>query len=189
MVFYGLRPIAWIIIGAVFLYKISVKTGQFGHHSFFYSQFTGRSAFTNAVSGFCFRYFLRGCGRLWCPVAITAALLVGLGFKTFICSRSVLNRKYCTCGFWCDGYSNYRCGTSVWCRYDGNQQMVGRQPPFMVPIVLFWIMAIMDGWRGIKETWPAVVGASSFAIAQYLTSNFVGPELPILRLQLHPWFL
>ena len=57
--------------------------------------------------------------------------------------------------------------------------MVGRQLPFMVPIVLFWIMAIMDGWRGVKETWPAVVvGASSFAIAQYLTSNFVGPELP-----------
>src|SRR5690606_8692714 len=58
-------------------------------------------------------------------------------------------------------------------------QMVGRQLPFMVPIVLFWIMGIMDGWRGIKETWPAViVGGGSFAIAQYLTSNFVGPELP-----------
>ncbi len=56
--------------------------------------------------------------------------------------------------------------------------MVGRQLPFMVPIVLFWIMAIMDGWRGVKETWPAVVvGASSFAIAQYLTSNFVGPKI------------
>ena len=58
-------------------------------------------------------------------------------------------------------------------------QMVGRQLPFMVPIVLFWIMAIMDGWRGVKETWPAViVGGGSFALAQYLTSNFVGPELP-----------
>ena len=46
-------------------------------------------------------------------------------------------------------------------------------------IVLFWIMAIMDGWRGIKETWPAVVVAGgSFAIAQYLSSNFIGPELP-----------
>lgn len=58
-------------------------------------------------------------------------------------------------------------------------QMVGRQLPFLTLIVLFWIMAIMDGWRGVKETWPAVVvGGGSFAIAQYLTSNFIGPELP-----------
>ena len=49
----------------------------------------------------------------------------------------------------------------------------------MTIIVLFWIMAIMDGWRGIKETWPAVVVAGgSFTIAQYLSSNFIGPELP-----------
>ncbi|MFX8953797.1 L-lactate permease, partial [Acinetobacter baumannii] len=58
-------------------------------------------------------------------------------------------------------------------------QMVGRQLPFLTIIVLFWIMAIMDGWRGVKETWPAVlVGGGAFAIAQYLTSNFIGPELP-----------
>ncbi|PZU15747.1 MAG: L-lactate permease, partial [Shinella sp.] len=58
-------------------------------------------------------------------------------------------------------------------------QMAGRQLPFLTIIVLFWIMAIMDGWRGIKETWPAVlIAGGSFAIAQYLTSNFIGPELP-----------
>lgn len=58
-------------------------------------------------------------------------------------------------------------------------QMVGRQLPFLTIIVLFWIMAIMDGWRGIKETWPAVmVAGGSFAIAQYLSANFPGPELP-----------
>ena len=57
--------------------------------------------------------------------------------------------------------------------------MVGRQLPFLTIIVLFWIMAIMDGWRGVKETWPAVmVAGGSFAIAQYLSSNFLGPELP-----------
>jgi L-lactate permease len=57
--------------------------------------------------------------------------------------------------------------------------MVGRQLPFLTIIVLFWIMAIMDGWRGIKETWPAVIVAGgAFAISQYLSSNFLGPELP-----------
>lgn len=58
-------------------------------------------------------------------------------------------------------------------------QMAGRQLPFMTIIVLFWLMAIMDGWRGVKETWPAVlVGGGSFAIVQFLTANYIGPELP-----------
>src|SRR5258707_252667 len=58
-------------------------------------------------------------------------------------------------------------------------QMAGRQLPFMTVLVLFWLMAIMDGWRGVKETWPAVlVGGGSFAVVQFLTANFIGPELP-----------
>lgn len=58
-------------------------------------------------------------------------------------------------------------------------QMAGRQLPFMTILVLFWIMAIMDGWRGVKETWPAVlVGGGSFALVQFLTANYIGPELP-----------
>jgi len=58
-------------------------------------------------------------------------------------------------------------------------QMAGRQLPFMTVIVLFWLMAIMDGWRGVKETWPAVlVGGGSFALMQFLTANYIGPELP-----------
>ncbi|MCP6576707.1 L-lactate permease, partial [Klebsiella pneumoniae] len=53
------------------------------------------------------------------------------------------------------------------------------QLPFIVPIVLVWIMAIMDGWRGVRETFPAiVVGSVSFSAAQFLTSNYIGPELP-----------
>ena len=55
----------------------------------------------------------------------------------------------------------------------------GRQLPFMTVLVLFWLMAIMDGWRGVKETWPAVlVGGGSFAVVQFLTANYIGPELP-----------
>jgi L-lactate permease len=58
-------------------------------------------------------------------------------------------------------------------------QMAGRQLPFLTIIVLFWIMAIMDGWRGVRETWPAVlVSGGTFAVVQYLTSNHLGPELP-----------
>jgi L-lactate permease len=57
--------------------------------------------------------------------------------------------------------------------------MAGRQLPLLSLIVPFWLVAIMDGWRGVKETWPAaLVAGASFAITQYLTSNYIGPELP-----------
>src|SRR5690606_6198661 len=57
--------------------------------------------------------------------------------------------------------------------------MAGRQLPILSVIVPFWLVAMMDGWRGIKETWPAaLVAGVSFAITQYYTSNYIGPELP-----------
>lgn len=66
-------------------------------------------------------------------------------------------------------------------------QMVGRQLPFLTIIVLFWIMAIMDGWRGIKRRPAVIVAGGSFAIAQYLSSNFLGPELPDIISSLVSW--
>ena len=146
--FYGLWPIAWIIIAAVFVYKISVKTGQFDIIRSSILSITPDQRLQMLIVGFCFGAFLEGAAGFGAPVAITAALLVGLGFKPL-----------------------YAAGLCL---------IVNTAPvAFMTIIVLFWIMAIMDGWRGIKETWPAVVVAGgSFAIAQYLSSNFIGPELP-----------
>lgn len=177
--FYGLWPIAWIIIGAVFLYKISVKTGQFDIIRSSILSITEDQRLQMLLVGFAFGTFLEGAAGFGAPVAITAALLVGLGFKPLYAAGLCLIVNTAPVAFGAMGIPIIVAGQVSGVDTMEISQMVGRQLPFMVPIVLFWIMAIMDGWRGIKETWPAViVGAGSFAIAQYLTSNFVGPELP-----------
>lgn len=129
--------------------------------------------------GFAFGTFLEGAAGFGAPVAITAALLVGLGFKPLYAAGLCLIVNTAPVAFGAMGIPIIVAGQVSGVETMEISQMVGRQLPFMVPIVLFWIMAIMDGWRGVKETWPAViVGGGSFALAQYLTSNFVGPELP-----------
>lgn len=177
--FYGLWPIAWIIIGAVFLYKISVKTGQFDIIRSSILSITEDQRLQMLFVGFAFGTFLEGAAGFGAPVAITAALLVGLGFKPLYAAGLCLIVNTAPVAFGAMGIPIIVAGQVSGVDTHEISQMVGRQLPFMVPIILFWIMAIMDGWRGVKETWPAViVGGGSFALAQYLTSNFVGPELP-----------
>ena len=177
--FYGLWPIAWIIIAAVFVYKISVKTGQFDIIRSSILSITPDQRLQMLIVGFCFGAFLEGAAGFGAPVAITAALLVGLGFKPLYAAGLCLIVNTAPVAFGAMGIPILVAGQVTGIDSFEIGQMVGRQLPFMTIIVLFWIMAIMDGWRGIKETWPAVVVAGgSFAIAQYLSSNFIGPELP-----------
>ncbi|MDU6060823.1 MAG: L-lactate permease [Enterobacter sp.] len=157
--FYGLWPIAWIIIAAVFVYKISVKTGQFDIIRSSILSITPDQRLQMLIVGFSFGAFLEGAAGFGAPVAITAALLVGLGFNPLYAAGLCLIVNTAPVAFGAMGIPILVAG-----------QVTGLD---------FWIMAIMDGWRGVKETWPAVmVAGGSFAIAQYLSSNFLGPELP-----------
>ncbi|EBC5729030.1 L-lactate permease [Salmonella enterica] len=187
--FYGLWPIAWIIIAAVFVYKISVKTGQFDIIRSSILSITPDQRLQMLIVGFCFGAFLEGAAGFGAflegaagfgaPVAITAALLVGLGFNPLYAAGLCLIVNTAPVAFGAMGIPILVAGQVTGLDSFEIGQMVGRQLPFLTIIVLFWIMAIMDGWRGVKETWPAVmVAGGSFAIAQYLSSNFIGPELP-----------
>ncbi|WBM69714.1 L-lactate permease [Buttiauxella sp. WJP83] len=177
--FYGLWPIAWIIIAAVFVYKISVKTGQFDIIRSSILSITPDQRLQMLIVGFSFGAFLEGAAGFGAPVAITAALLVGLGFNPLYAAGLCLIVNTAPVAFGAMGIPIIVAGQVTGLDSFEIGQMVGRQLPFLTIIVLFWIMAIMDGWRGIKETWPAVmVAGGSFAIAQYLSSNFLGPELP-----------
>ncbi|HKS33333.1 MAG TPA: L-lactate permease [Enterobacteriaceae bacterium] len=177
--FYGLWPIAWIIIAAVFVYKISVKTGQFDIIRSSILSITPDQRLQMIIVGFCFGAFLEGAAGFGAPVAITAALLVGLGFKPLYAAGLCLIVNTAPVAFGAMGIPILVAGQVTGLDSFEIGQMVGRQLPFLTIIVLFWIMAIMDGWRGVKETWPAVmVAGGSFAIAQFLSSNFIGPELP-----------
>ncbi|WP_312526518.1 L-lactate permease [Comamonas sp.] len=177
--FYGLWPIAWIIVAAVFLYKISVKTGQFDVIRSSILSVTPDQRLQLILVGFCFGAFLEGAAGFGAPVAITAALLVGLGFKPLYAAGLCLIANTAPVAFGAMGIPIIVAGQVSQVDAFAIGQMAGRQLPFMTVLVLFWLMAIMDGWRGVKETWPAVlVGGGSFAIVQFLTANYIGPELP-----------
>ncbi|MGD9423817.1 L-lactate permease [Pantoea sp. NSTU24] len=176
---YGLWPIAWIIIAAVFVYKISVKTGQFDIIRASILSITPDQRLQMLIVGFSFGAFLEGAAGFGAPVAITAALLVGLGFNPLYAAGLCLIVNTAPVAFGAMGIPIIVAGQVTGLDSFAIGQMAGRQLPLLTLIVLFWIMAIMDGWRGVKETWPAVmVAGGSFAIAQFLSSNFLGPELP-----------
>jgi lactate permease len=176
---YGLWPIAWIIVAAVFLYKMTVKAGQFDIIRSSVLSITGDQRIQVLLIGFSFGAFLEGAAGFGAPVAITAALLVGLGFNPLYAAGLCLIANTAPVAFGALGIPTIVAGQVTGIDAFKIGAMTGRQLPFLSVIVPFWLVAMMDGWRGVRETWPAalVVGVS-FAITQYLTSNFMGPELP-----------
>lgn len=176
---YGLWPIAWIIVAAVFLYKITVKTGQFDVIRASVVAITEDQRLQMLMVGFSFGAFLEGAAGFGAPVAITAALLVGLGFNPLYAAGLCLIANTAPVAFGAMGIPMIVAGKVTGLDAFKIGQMAGRQLPLLAMIVPFWIVAIMDGWRGIKECWPAIlVAGGSFAIGVFFTSNFIGPELP-----------
>jgi len=176
---YGLWPIAWIIVAAVFLYKLTVKSGQFEVIRSSVLSITDDQRLQVLLIGFAFGAFLEGAAGFGAPVAITAALLVGLGFNPLYAAGLCLIANTAPVAFGALGIPITVAGQVTGIDPFKIGAMTGRQLPFLSVLVPFWLVAMMDGWRGIKQTWPAaLVAGVSFAITQYLTSNFIGPELP-----------
>jgi L-lactate transport len=176
---YGLWPIAWIIVAAVFLYKLTVKSGQFEVIRSSVLSITDDQRLQVLLIGFCFGAFLEGAAGFGAPVAITAALLVGLGFNPLYAAGLCLIANTAPVAFGALGIPIIVAGqvTGIDAFHIG--AMTGRQLPLLSLFVPFWLVFMMDGVRGVKETWPAaLVAGLSFAVTQYFTSNFIGPELP-----------
>ncbi len=157
---YGLWPIAWIIIAAVFLYKITVKTGQFDIIRASVVSITDDQRLQMLLVGFSFGAFLEGAAGFGAPVAITAALLVGLGFNPLYAAGLCLIANTAPVAFGAMGIPIIVGGQVTGIDPFKIGQMAGRQLPLLSVIVPFWLVAMMDGWRGIKETgrrssWPA----------------------------------
>lgn len=176
---YGLWPIAWIIITAVFLYKITVKTGQFDIIRSSVISITEDQRLQMLLVGFSFGAFLEGAAGFGAPVAITAALLVGLGFNPLYAAGLCLIANTAPVAFGAMGIPIIVAGQVSGLDAYHIGQVAGRQLPILSIIVPFWLVAMMDGMRGIRQTWPAILVAGvSFAITQFITANFIGPELP-----------
>ncbi len=176
---FGLWPIAWIIVTAVFLYKITVKTGQFEIIRASVVSITEDQRLQMLLVGFSFGAFLEGAAGFGAPVAITAALLVGLGFNPLYAAGLCLITNTAPVAFGAMGIPIIVAGQVTGIDAFKIGQMAGHQLPFLSVLVPFWVIMIMDGWRGVRETWPAIlVCGVSFAVTQFLTAHFIGPELP-----------
>ncbi|WP_242269499.1 L-lactate permease [Bacillus cereus group sp. BfR-BA-01408] len=176
---YGLWPIAWIIIMSVFLYKISVKTGQFDVIRASVLSITNDHRLLVILIGFSFGAFLEGAAGFGAPVAITAALLAGLGLNPLYAAGLCLIANTAPVAFGAMGIPITVAGQVTGIDPHKIGQMAGHQLPFLSLFVPFFIVFLMDGVKGIRQTWPALlVAGSSFAITQFITATFLGPELP-----------
>ncbi|WP_297447451.1 L-lactate permease [uncultured Campylobacter sp.] len=175
----GMWPIAWIIIAAIFLYKLSVKSGSFEVIKESVMSITPDHRIQVILIGFCFGSFLEGAVGFGGPVAITAALLVGLGLKPLNAAGLCLIANTAPVAFGAVGIPIIAMSNLVGVEQYEISAMVGRM---LVPLSLsvpFFIVFLMDGVKGVKETFPAVlVAALSFTITQFISSNYLGAELP-----------
>ncbi|PZE20652.1 L-lactate permease [Paenibacillus xerothermodurans] len=176
---YGIIPIAWIIVTAVFLYKLTVKTGQFEIIRTSIVSITEDSRLQLLLIAFCFGAFLEGAAGFGAPVAICAALLIGLGFSPLSAAGLCLLADTAPVAFGSIGIPITAVAGPTGLPVQDISKMVGRQLPFISVFIPLYMVVVMVGWKKTKEVLPAIVVTGvSFALTQFLTSNFLGPELP-----------
>ncbi|MEH6993762.1 L-lactate permease [Neobacillus drentensis] len=176
---YGLTPIGWIIITSVFLYKITVKTGQFDIIRSSVLSITEDRRLQALLIAFSFGAFLEGAAGFGAPVAISAALLVGLGFNPLYAAGLCLIANTAPVAFGAIGIPITAMEGPTGIPAMEISKMVGRQLPFLSVFIPFYLIVMMAGFKKAWEVIPAIlVSGVSFAVTQYLSSNFIGPELP-----------
>jgi len=175
---YGLFPIGWIILNAVFLYSLTVETGQFEIVKRSVASLSADRRVQALLIAFSFGAFIEGAAGFGTPVAITAALLMGLGFTPLYAAGLSLIANTAPVAYGAIGTPILTLGVVTGIDPQLLSAMAGRQLPIVSLIVPAWLVVTMSGWRGLRGVWPAVlVCGGSFALVQFLWSNFVGPEL------------
>lgn len=176
---YGLFPICWIIIGAVFLYNITVASGQFEVIKNFMASITPDRRLQALLIAFSFGAFLEGAAGMGAPVAITAAMLVGLGFNPLYAAGICLVANTAPVAFGAVGTPILVASQVSDIPDMAISQLVGRTLPVLSVLVPLYLVTLMAGFRKSLEVLPAIiVSGVSFAFFQWLTANYLGPMLP-----------
>jgi len=176
---YGLFPICWVIIGAVFLYNITVKSGQFEIIKNFMASVTSDRRLQALLVAFSFGSFLEGAAGMGAPVAITAAMLVGLGFNPLYAAGICLIANTVPVAFGSVGIPIITAAQVSGLPEMAVSQMVGRTLPFLALIVPFYLVVIMAGFKKSLEVLPAIlISGVVFSVVQFLVSNYINPMLP-----------
>lgn len=175
---FGIFPIGWILLNAIFIYDISVEAGQFAVLQRQLSGISRDRRIQALLIAFSFGAFIEGAAGFGAPVAISAALMIGLGFRPLEAAKLALIGNTAPVAFGSLGIPLVTLAKITDLDLHTLSAMVGRQLPFFSVIVPFWLITAQTGWRGMLAVWPAcLVTGGTFAVTQFLVSNLHGPWL------------
>ncbi|MGC1373747.1 MAG: L-lactate permease [Candidatus Sulfotelmatobacter sp.] len=175
---FGILKIAWIVLAAVYLYDISVETGQFEIMKESIAGITADRRLQVLLVAFCFGAFIEGAAGFGAPVAIAGAFMIGLGFRPFHAAALNLIANTAPVAFGAIGTPVHTLAAVSGLPESDLSAMIGRILPFPAVIVPFWLVKTMVSWRETFEVFPAIaVTGVSFALTQFLWANYVDSNL------------
>ncbi len=175
---FGLFPIGWIVLAAIFLYNLTVETGHFETVKHSVLALSDDRRVQALLIAFCFGAFVEGAAGFGTPVAISGALLIGAGFRPLHAAGLALLANTAPVAFGALGTPILTLAKVTGLGELRLSAMAGRQLPFFSLLVPVWLVWVMAGWRGVVGVWPALaVCGGSFALVQFLVANFHGPWL------------
>jgi len=175
---FGLLPIGWIVLNVIFMYQLTNSVGLFDVLQKSITGITNDRRLQLLLVAFCFGAFFEGAAGFGTPVAVTAAILMGLGFKPLSAAGLSLIANTAPVAYGALGTPIVVLAAVTGLDLQALSAMVGRQLPFFSVLVPFWLIWAFVGFRRMIEIWPAILVAGvTFAVPQFLVSNFHGPWL------------
>jgi lactate permease len=175
---FGLFPIMWIVVTAIWIYNMTVETGHFAVLRRSFGTISDDQRIQAVVIAFAFGALLEALAGFGTPVAITSVMLIALGFKPIKAASVALVANTAPVAFGAIAIPITTLSETTGLNVDDLGSMVGRQTPFLALFVPLILVFMVDGSRGLRQTWPvALVGGVAFAIGQFATSNYISIEL------------
>ncbi|MFI9030877.1 L-lactate permease [Streptomyces sp. NPDC053560] len=175
---FGLFPIMWIVVNALWVYRMTVRTQHFDVLRRSFSRLSDDPRIQALVIAFCFGALLEALAGFGAPVAISAVMLVALGFDPVKAAVVALVANTAPVAFGAMGTPVVTLAQVTGLPLDSVASVVGRQTPLLALVVPLLLVALVDGRRGLRETWlPALACGTAFAVAQFAAANFVSAQL------------
>ncbi|MFL5871633.1 MAG: L-lactate permease, partial [Solirubrobacterales bacterium] len=175
---FGLFPIMWIVVNAIWIYNMTESTGHFAVLRRSFATISDDRRIQAVIIAFSFGALIEGLAGFGTPVAITSVMLLALGFSPIRAAALSLIGNTAPVAFGAIATPIVTLSGQTDLPIDDLGAMVGRQTPFLALIVPLILVFVVDGARGVRQTWPAaLVAGVTFAIAQYVCSNYISVEL------------
>ena len=175
---FGLFPIMWIVITAIWLYELTVRSGHFEDLRLVINVISDDPRIQAIIVAFCFGGLLEALAGFGAPVAITGVMLVAVGFTAMRAAVVVLVANTAPVAFGAIAIPIITAGTLTGIDYQDIGAMVGHQTPFLAAVVPLFLVLLVDGRRGLRQIWPlALFVGIAFGLAQYVSATFLSVEL------------